>query len=264
MIWQTRKVMPKCSAARRSLWLSLIIVALPLFSLQSAPELPKSTGQATFQYGIEWRLVRAGLARLIWTASSSSAQGDLHLESAGLVTKLYKVNDDYRVSMTPDLCATSIVINAEEGKRQRSTKVTFDRAARKASYLERDLVKNALVLAKEIETPPCVYDYVGGLNKLRGMNVEPGQSVQLPLSDGKKFANVRVEAQEREEVKTPLGTFKTVRYEILMFNDVLVNKKARLFVWITDDARRLPVQIRVRMQFLIGTITLQLEKEEHG
>ena len=29
-----------------------------------------------------------------------------------------------------------------------------------------------------------------------------------------------------------------------------------------DDARKLPVQIRVRLQLAIGTITLQLEKEE--
>jgi hypothetical protein len=32
---------------------------------------------------------------------------------------------------------------------------------------------------------------------------------------------------------------------------------------VTDDARRLPVQIQVQMSFPIGTVTLQLEKEEH-
>jgi hypothetical protein len=47
-----------------------------------------------------------------------------------------------------------------------------------------------------------------------------------------------------------------------MFNGVLIGRKARMYVWISDDARRLPVQIQVRMAFLIGTITLQLEKEE--
>jgi hypothetical protein len=35
-----------------------------------------------------------------------------------------------------------------------------------------------------------------------------------------------------------------------------------MYLWLTDDARKLPVQLRLRMQFLIGTITLQLEKEE--
>jgi hypothetical protein len=95
------------------------------------------------------------------------------------------------------------------------------------------------------------------------LKLEPGQSAVIPMSDGKRFANVKVEAQEREEVTTPLGKFKTVRYEIFVFDGALIARKARAFVWLTDDAKKTPVQIRVRMQFLIGTINLQLEKEEH-
>jgi hypothetical protein len=48
------------------------------------------------------------------------------------------------------------------------------------------------------------------------------------VSDGKKSAAVKVDAQEREEVSTPLGKFKTIRHEVHMFNNVLINKKARL------------------------------------
>jgi hypothetical protein len=219
--------------------------------------------KTTLHYEIEWRLIRAGLARVVWLPLAEGFQGDLHLESAGLVSKLYKVNDDYSAQMTADLCASSIFIKAEEGKRRRETKVSFDPAG-KASYLERDLIKNSVVLSKELETPGCVHDYLGGLNKLRGHKLEPGQSVQMPMSDGKKFANVKIEAQEREQVKTPAGTFKVIRHEVFMFNNVLINRKARMFVWLTDDARRLPVQLRVRLQFLVGTITLQLEKEERN
>lgn len=217
---------------------------------------------ATLRFGIEWRLVRAGLATLKWAPATQGFQGDLHLESAGLVNKLYRVNDEYRIQMTKGLCATSILLHAEEGKRRRETRVAFDGG--KASYIERDLLKNNVVLAKETPVPPCVHDYIGGLNKLRGYKLEPGQSVQIPMTDGKKFAEVRVEAQEREQVKTPSGTYQAMRYEVFMFNDVLIRRKARMFVWLTEDARKLPVQLRVRLQFLVGTITLQLEKEERS
>jgi hypothetical protein len=37
-----------------------------------------------------------------------------------------------------------------------------------------------------------------------------------------------------------------------------------MLIWLTDDARHLPVQIRIRMQLVIGTITLSLDKEQHG
>jgi hypothetical protein len=164
--------------------------------------------------------------------------------------------------MNAKLCAADIYIKAQEGKRNRETRITF--SPEKASYLERDLIKNTVVLQKETETPACVHDYIGGLNRLRHLKLQPGQSVEVPMSDGKKFANVKVEAQEREQVKTPSGTYNTIRHEVHIFNDVLINKKARLFVWFSDDARRLPVQLRVRMQFLIGTITLQLDKEERN
>ena len=42
---------------------------------------------------------------------------------------------------------------------------------------------------------------------------------------------------------------------------MVLNRSGRVFIWLTDDHLRLPVQIQVRLQLTIGTITLQLEKE---
>jgi len=53
-----------------------------------------------------------------------------------------------------------------------------------------------------------------------------------------------------------------MRYEVYLFNNVLYKRSAHVNLWISDDRRRLPVQIRVRMTFTIGTINLQLEKHE--
>jgi hypothetical protein len=97
---------------------------------------------------------------------------------------------------------------------------------------------------------------------MRTLNLEPGQSAQIPVSDGKKSVMVKVDAQAREDVKTPIGTFKTIRYEVGLFNGVLYQRAAHVNVWLTDDRRRLPVQIKVRMTFTIGTITMTLDKHE--
>ena len=112
------------------------------------------------------------------------------------------------------------------------------------------------------EKPNKEFRPVGALYRLRTLRGDPGQQVQLPVSDGKKSIQARAEAQEREVVKTPAGTFRTLRYEAFLFNNVLFRRKGRLFVWFTDDERRLPVQIRVRLPLYVGTITLQLTKEE--
>jgi hypothetical protein len=103
---------------------------------------------------------------------------------------------------------------------------------------------------------------VGGMFFLRTLNLEPGQSTTVAVTDGKKAASAKVEAQAREDIKTPEGVFHTIRYEVFLFNDVLYHRPAHLNIWLTDDRRRLPVQIRVRMTITIGTITLQLEKHE--
>ncbi len=209
-------------------------------------------------------MIRAGTAKLTWTPSPASWQGDVKLESAGLVSKLYRVDDSYVSRGNEGFCVTSSLLHALEGKRNRETTVSFDRGKKRTSYFEKDLTKNTVVLTKEIDIPPCVQDLYAGLQRIRTLGLEPGQSAQVPVSDGKKFAMVRVEAQEHESVRTPTGDHKTTRYEIFLFNDVLFNRKARCFVWIADDAKRTPVQIRVRMQsFLIGNINLTLEKEEH-
>jgi len=102
---------------------------------------------------------------------------------------------------------------------------------------------------------------LGGILALRGLTIEPGQSAQVPMSDGRRAAQVKVDAQEREDVITPAGTFKTIRYEANLMNGVVYPRKGRAFVWVSDDARRIPVQIRLRLAFPIGTVTLQLDKE---
>jgi hypothetical protein len=82
------------------------------------------------------------------------------------------------------------------------------------------------------------------------------------VSDGKKMVSAKIEAQQREEIKVPAGTFKTVRYEAFLFNEVLYRRPGHLYVWLSDDSRKVPVRVQVRLRFTIGTITFQLEKEE--
>ncbi len=218
-----------------------------------------------FSYTIEWKLIEAGRAQMISSAAPGSAghrQVDLKLQSVGLVSRLYKVDDLYRASLDGSNCVSAVFMKSEEGRRQRETRITFDASRRKANYLEQDLVKNSVVLQKEIDVPACVHDVLGALYALRTKNVPLGHFADLPMSDGKKSITIKVEAQEREEVKTPAGKFQAVRYEAFLFNNQLYRRKARVFVWLTDDDRRLPVQFRVRLGLAVGTISVTLTKDE--
>ncbi len=214
-------------------------------------------------YKVEWRLIHAGNARLTWGPQNGNSgwATSLKLESVGLVSRLYKVNNEYTSALDEALCVTGSLLKTNEGSKHRETKVTFNQEQKKASYLERDVVKNTIVGTHEIDIPGCVHDVVAALYRLRTMRVEPGHSVQFPISDGKKSVLAKVEAQERETVKAGNVKYKTVRYEAFLFNNVLYRRRGRLFIWLTDDEHRVPVQIRIRLPFYIGTVTLQLSPE---
>ena len=238
-----------------------------LATLLSATPPPAEAPGESLYYGVEWRFVYAGNVSLTLARGSNHTESvAVHLQSAGLVSRLFTLNDNYDAQLTGDtFCARESELDALEGKRHHRTIAQFDYSRGKVTWEDRDLLKNTVFKNGETDLPSsCVSDVIGGLYALRGMRLEPGHTVQIPISNGHKAANVRVEVQEREEITTAkMGKFKTVRCEANIFNGVLYSRSAHMSVWFTDDARHLPVQFRVRMPFVIGTITLQLEKESH-
>jgi hypothetical protein len=250
----------------------LFLAAAPVARPQDAttpavrPPAPGTTaGHETLDYAIEWRLIPAGTAKFTWATMAggggAASEIRLHLESAGLVSRLFRVSDDYTAALGQNFCAQNTFLSAHEGNRNKETRVVFDSQSRKASYVEKDLNKNSTV-NHDVEIPACVHDILGALMVLRNLKLETGKTAQIPISDGKKFVQVKVESQRREDLKTPLGNFKTIRYEVFVFDNVLFKRSGHLHVWLTDDDWRLPVQFQVHLQITIGTITFQLEKQE--
>jgi hypothetical protein len=233
-------------------------LARTLLVLASASLLPAETVTEKRTYAIEWRLIRAGTMTLDY----SKTHATLHLESSGIVSSLFKVDDLYEIGYQEPYCAVSSVFNSKEGKRQREARVSYDHVRNRAFFVERDLLKNKVLLEDSVDIPNCVSDVVGALLKLHGMNVELGQTTQLPVSDGRRSAQVKIQAQEREEIKTPAGSFRTIRYQADIMNGVVYTRKGRVQIWLSDDPGKQAVQIRLRMSFPVGTVTLQLEKAE--
>ena len=251
----------------RAAILTTVLAAAPYLTGQEPLVLPgdAASGHEVLDYQIEWRLIPAGTAKLTFAAlphaASVANELRLHLESEGLVSRLFRVNDDYTASFGQNLCVQNSYMTAHEGNRNKETRVTYDAQTRKAIYLEKDLNKNSTI-THDVEIPSCVHDVLGGLMVLRSLHLEPGKTAQIPISDGKKFVQVKVESQRREELQTAFGMRKTIRYEIFIFDNVLYKRAGHFHIWLTDDSERLPVQLQARLQFTIGTITFKLEKEE--
>lgn len=213
-------------------------------------------------YKVEWRMVNAGTA-LVQQApiDRHGWELNLHVESAGLVSRLYRVLDTYKVQAGEGFCGSSAVLDAQEGKKHTVTRLRFDAAHKRTEYEEHDLIKGT-TKRKELDVSPCTYEIVGALAALRLNPPEVGKAITLPVTNGKKLASAKIQAQDKEKVNAGGQNYSTVRYEAFLFDNVLYRRKGRLFIWLTDDPAHLPVQLQLHLGFPIGNITLQLDKHE--
>jgi hypothetical protein len=213
-------------------------------------------------YHVEWRLITAGNVSVQLTrASGGNWQTDMNIESVGLVTRLYRVVDKYKAMANPKFCGLSSNLDAQEGKHHKITLMSFDVQHNKVEYDDRDVLRNTSD-KRWLDVPPCTYEVVGALASLRLMDLQPGKSATLPITDGKKFAYGKIQAQARESLNLDGKNYQTVRYEAFLFDNVLFKRKGRLFIWLTDDAAHVPVQLQFHMGFPIGTITVELDKQQ--
>src|SRR5581483_2305885 len=154
----------------------------------------------------------------------------------------------YRAAGNQRFCGVNTVLDAQEGKRHTVTRLTFENTLHKLEYDQRDLVRNSTE-KRNLTIPPCTYEIAGALAELRTTKLEPGSSTTLPITDGKKMVYGKIAAQTRENVSIEGRKYQAIRYEAFLFDNVLYKRKGRLFVWITDDSDRIPVQLRFQLAF---------------
>jgi hypothetical protein len=213
-------------------------------------------------YRIEWRLMTAGSATLqLSHGDKQNWKLQLDLASAGVVDRLYQISDVYKLTTNERFCGVDSLLEGHEGKRRFATRMDFDTARHKVFLAENDLVKNTTVKA-ETDIAPCTYEVMGALSALRALKPESGNTLSLSLTNGRKLVTAKVEAQARETLHLNGKSYSTIKYEALVFNNVVYRRKGRLFMWITDDADRIPVQFRLQMGFPVGTVTLERENHE--
>ena len=180
-------------------------------------------------------------------------------DSAGFVALLYRVHDRFEAWFDPrTLCSLRISKRTEEGFRKRETSIRFDYAKRK-SILDETNLKNNEKKHTEEDIPGCVTDVLSGLYYLGSLPLQPGSTYTFPLNDGGKTVDVKVHVEGREQVKTDAGTFNTVRVQPEA-SAGLLKDRGHVWIWYSDDAQRIPVQMRARMFW--GTLTFKLQRVE--
>src|SRR3954469_3290655 len=93
--------------------------------------------------------------------------------------------------------------------------------------------------ALELESGPTARDMLTTLYLIRGQ--APGRPICADVYAGRKVWRLEGTMAQGEEIETPLGKFKTLRFDGTATRLDDSNQKRTAHVWVSDDGRRLPL-----------------------
>lgn len=180
--------------------------------------------------------------RPAWKFEMSAISGEF-------LSKLFLVRDYLASWVDPRTFRTlRFEKHTVEGKRVRDDLIEFD-YERKIAYRD----------GKPTPIEEDTLDSLSSVYYIRMLDLDPGQTVQLSVVSKRMFP-LSVVVVGRETVKTEAGTFRTIRVEPRSPNEGLIGKGKNLTLWLTDDERKMPVQLKSKLK--VGTLLGKLRAIE--
>jgi hypothetical protein len=209
----------------------------------------------TLNYAVDWRVFPAGVVSFHEEADGDLQRVTVTADTVGAVNLLFRVTDRFQSSFHRGTgCSESFSKQLIEGRRQVNSDLRFNYAQGRAILNEKNLI-SGISRHQETPIPACVTDSLSAIFYAASQPMTIGQSFQMPLADAMKTVPVTMKVEGREEVKTPAGTFQTLRVEPTADAGIVKNR-GNIWIWYTDDDRHMPAQMRARLFW--GTITFRL------
>jgi len=248
-----------------AIFLCSLALTAAAYGQQTPPLAPPRAGfsfpqKQTLTYSVDWRVFPAGTAVIHFEAAGDRERLTANADTIGAINLLFHVADRFQSSFDRDKgCTYDFNKQTVEGRRQISSTLRMDYGQGKSILDEKNQVTGQ---AKHLEAPVrgCLTDLLTGVFYASSQPMELGHSFVLPVVDGLHTVPVTMKVEGREEIKTTLGTFKTLRVQPTADAGVVKNR-GNIWIWYTDDERHVPVQMRARLFW--GTITFRLTGTEN-
>jgi hypothetical protein len=183
-------------------------------------------------------------------------------KSKGTLLRLFRFSFLQRFESTIDDQNFRVVRTVKhdvQKERVRDSEALFDYGDKRVIWTETDPkepMKPPRKIASEIEG--STHDLISGVYSLRMLPLAVGKTFNLKVSDSGLVYDVPVRVTRREIQKTEIGKVMCFRVEPDVFGTGrLVEGKGSMIIWITDDARRIPVRSQVNAS--IGKIEIKIQ-----
>ena len=254
---------------------SILIAAVILSSAFAAFAQPSGTKPAdaktligeVLKYDAKFKKVLGGIpvAELTMSVSSMPNASDLLVKaeavSKGTLLKLFRFSflQHYDSTLDPSFRILKTVKHDVQKERVRDSEAVFDYGRKLVTFTETD--------PKDSSRPPRriasdigehVLDMTSAVYYLRLQQLAVGKKFELSVSDSGLVYKVPVTVTAREMQKTILGNVWCYRIDPDVFGPGrLIEQKGSMIIWMTDDARHIPVRSEIKAE--VGKIDIKLK-----
>lgn len=178
--------------------------------------------------------------------------------SRGIVRGLYAFDNEAEVLI--DQASGRLLSVRESGsdpKRATDSETSFDYEERIARHEDRVRKERTTDIPIPDGDP---LDLISALVQTRDWDMKPGDKRDVLVHFGRDLYPLTIHAEKYEEVKTPLGGYKTLVLVPRMEKDPkgLFKRGGEIKVWIAQDESKLPVKMQLVLKY--GTASLLLSE----
>ncbi len=212
------------------------------------------------------KLINISVAELTFRSTTAPDTNDLIIDaqavSKGTLLRIFRYSFLQKYESTVDLSAFKIRRTTKhdvQKERVRNGEAVFDYSEKRVTYVEtdpKDLTRPPRRIASEIGD--AVYDMISAIYAVRLMPLAIGKKMDLTVSDSGLIYKVPITVVARERHRTKIGRVWTYLIEPDIFGPgKLIEQKGKMKIWMTDDARHIPVRADIDTQF--GKIEIKLK-----
>lgn len=245
--------MKRLSAAAALLLAAAVPAAQEPPAERAAPAGPPVFAGETLRYDMTILGIEAGEVVLQSVADQFEGRPayriEMTVETNDDVSRIFLVRDRLRTWVdAASLASLCFHKRTVEGRRTREEVITFDQARGVAHRGDKVIL---------FDEP--AFDTLSSVYLARTLPLDGSSPIRMTVVAKNAFL-LNVDWQGRQLVKTPAGTFRTIRVEPKSPGESLIAKGRNLVLWLTDDERHLPVQIRSSLA--IGNLVGKLKSIE--
>ena len=112
--------------------------------------------------------------------------------------------------------------------------------------------KDTVAITQPVRDPYSLFYY------LRSQPLIIGNTLQLVTFDNNKQTDFQLKVIEKQRINVPAGTFSCLVVKPFRKQRALFKNQGDIEVWLSDDKRRLPVQINIKLKY--GSPVLRLKE----